>query len=132
MVEELEASPSNTLDVWDVSLSSVNGHYFEAVVQVPRVCLLGHLKCQSVPEEHLTLVRLAAFPGEVLNCPSCTWGNCSYCSSSSSACLTCRRIAFGSSGLEWIGKEVMFSEEFNISKKKRKTHFFIVCVFLYW
>lgn len=31
VVKELGGSPSNTLAVWNMSLSSVDGHYFEAV-----------------------------------------------------------------------------------------------------
>lgn len=61
--------------------------------------------------------------------PGCRRGECSYCSISRSACLTCRLIASGSSGLEWIEKEVMFSDEFNLSKKKGEETPFFHCLY---
>lgn len=38
MIKELECSPTNILVM---SLSSVNGCYFEAIVHVPRLCVPG-------------------------------------------------------------------------------------------
>lgn len=74
------------------------------------VCLWAICSDKVCPGSSSLLSDLHPFQVTSCNSPSCPPGDCSYCSSSWSACLTCRLLASGSSGLEWVEKKVMFSD----------------------